>query len=110
MTQTHTETHPSTAALIAGFAQVKLPVTDLARSIAWYRDVLGLRHWTEFSEEGQVRGAGLIDPDGRFNIALRLREHCAGTPDLTGFDVVAYPVDFEADPSRAPPPAAEPAR
>lgn len=90
---THTQTTipvPTTSDIITGIAQVKLPVTDLARSIAWYGSVLGLRHWTEFCEDGQVRGAGMIDPGGRFNIALRLREHCTGTPDLTGFDVVAF--------------------
>ncbi|MGV9711094.1 VOC family protein [Gordonia sp. NPDC003424] len=76
--------------LITGIAQVKLPVTDLARSVAWYRDVLGLRFWTEFVEDGEVRGVGLIDDDARFNVALRLREHCANEPDLHGFDIVAF--------------------
>ncbi|MEU4420187.1 VOC family protein [Actinoplanes sp. NPDC024001] len=71
-------------------AQVKLPVTDLARSVTWYRDLLGLRLWAEFLEDGVVRGAALIDPLGRFNIALRDRAVCASTPDLTGFDVVAF--------------------
>ncbi|MFW0795937.1 VOC family protein [Gordonia sp. CPCC 205515] len=85
MTQTTTPT-----SLIIGIAQVKLPVTDLARSVAWYRDVLDLRFWTEFVEEGEVRGAGLIDRDARFNVALRCRDHCANHPDLTGFDVVAF--------------------
>src|SRR6478609_5500990 len=52
-------------------AQVKLPVTDLARSVSWYRRLFDLRLWTEFVEDGVLRGAGLIDPQGRFNIALR---------------------------------------
>lgn len=71
-------------------AQVKLPVSDLRRSIAWYRQVLGLRLWTEIVEDGVLRGAGLLDPDGRFGIALRDRNVCTGTPDLAGFDVVAF--------------------
>jgi hypothetical protein len=37
-----------------------------------------------------LRGAGLIDPQGRFCIALRDRTVCAGTPSLTGFDVLAF--------------------
>ena len=71
-------------------AQVKLPVTDLARSVRWYRDLLGLRLFSEFTEDGVVRGAGLIDPAGRFCLALRDRSVCAGTPSLAGFDVLAF--------------------
>jgi catechol 2,3-dioxygenase-like lactoylglutathione lyase family enzyme len=71
-------------------AQVKLPVTDLVRSVAWYRALLDLRLWAEFVEDGVLRGAALIDPRGRFNIALRDRTVCAGQPDLRGFDVLAF--------------------
>src|SRR4051812_46542973 len=71
-------------------AQVKLPVTDLARSVRWYRELLGLRLWAEFVEDGVLRGAGLIDPQGTFNIALRDRTACASRPDLRGFDVLAF--------------------
>ena len=71
-------------------AQVKLPVTDLARSVGWYRELLGLRLFAEFAEDGVVRGAGLIDPGERFCIALRDRTVCAGTPSLDGFDVLAF--------------------
>ncbi len=71
-------------------AQVKLPVTDLARSVAWYRRLLDLRLWTEFVEDGVLCGAGLIDPQGRFNIALRDRAACASRPVLDGFDVFAF--------------------
>jgi len=83
----------ATPAGIAGLdriAQVKLPVTDLARSVSWYRQLLDLRLWTEFVEDGVLRGAGLIDPQGRFNIALRDRAACASQPSLDGFDVVAF--------------------
>ena len=71
-------------------AQVKLPVTDLARSVDWYRRLLGLRLWVEITEDGIVRGAGLLDGERRFNVSLRDRTVCAGRPDLTGFDVVAF--------------------
>jgi catechol 2,3-dioxygenase-like lactoylglutathione lyase family enzyme len=82
---------------ILGFLQVKLPVTDLARSVDFYSRLLDLRLWVEIVERDVVRGAGLIDRDGRFNIALRDREVCASTPDLTGFDVVAFrPADRDA--------------
>lgn len=81
------------AAGIAGLdriAQVKLPVTDLARSVAWYRELLELRLWTEIVEDGVLRGAALLDPRGRFNIALRDRSVCASQPNLEGFDVLAF--------------------
>jgi len=83
----------ATPAGIAGLdriAQVKLPVSDLARSVTWYRRLLDLRLWTEFVEDGVLRGAGLIDPQGRFNIALRDRAACASQPSLDGFDVFAF--------------------
>ncbi|WP_218038863.1 VOC family protein [Acrocarpospora pleiomorpha] len=32
-------------------AQVKLPVTDLATSVAWYRRLLDLRLWVEIVED-----------------------------------------------------------
>jgi catechol 2,3-dioxygenase-like lactoylglutathione lyase family enzyme len=70
---------------------VKLPVVDLARSVAWYRELLDMELVAEFREGGELRGAQLMDATG-FGIALRDREHCAGRPDLTGFDVVALEV------------------
>jgi catechol 2,3-dioxygenase-like lactoylglutathione lyase family enzyme len=82
---------------ILGLLQVKLPVTDLARSVDFYTRLLGLRLWVEIVEDGVVRGAGLLDREGRFNISLRDRAVCASTPDLTGFDVVAFrPADRAA--------------
>ena len=59
--------------MIERIAQVKIPVTDLAVSVPWYIAVLDLRLWTEFVEDGELRGAGLIDRDARFGVALRDR-------------------------------------
>lgn len=82
---------------ILGLLQVKRPVTDLARSVDFYTRLLDLRLWVEIVEDDTVRGVGLVDRAGRFNIALRDREVCASTPDLTGFDVVAFrPADRDA--------------
>ncbi|MFF5293036.1 VOC family protein [Paractinoplanes globisporus] len=82
---------------ILGLLQVKLPVTNLARSVDFYTRLLDLRLWVEIVEQGTLRGVGLIDRDGRYNISLRNREVCASTPDLTGFDVVAFrPTDRAA--------------
>ena len=68
---------------------VKLPVSDLQTSAQWYADLMDLTLTHEFIEEGELRGAALKSDEGEFSFALRLREHCAGRPDLTGFDVVA---------------------
>jgi len=68
--------------------QVKLPVTDLQRSVGWYCRLMDLALRYEFVEDGELRGAVLHSEEGGFNVALRLRQHCAGTPDLTGFDVM----------------------
>ncbi len=89
MFQTATESSAGIAGLDR-IAQVKLPVTDLARSVAWYRELLDLQLWTEIVEDGVLRGAALLDPLGRFNIALRDRSVCASQPNLDGFDVVAF--------------------
>jgi catechol 2,3-dioxygenase-like lactoylglutathione lyase family enzyme len=68
---------------------VKLPVADLKRSASWYRALFDLELVTEYVEDGEVRGVSLLDRDAGFEIALREREYCAGTPRLAGFDVFA---------------------
>jgi catechol 2,3-dioxygenase-like lactoylglutathione lyase family enzyme len=68
---------------------VKLPVTDLRRSVSWYQSVLDLELHMEFVEQGVLRGVSLLDREGGYEIALRDREVCAGTLDFTGFDVFA---------------------
>ena len=76
---------------------VKLPVTDLQRSVDWYVSVMDLHLKYEFIEDGEVRGVALRSAEGGFSFALRLREHCSGQPDLSGFDVVAlHMVDRDA--------------
>jgi len=71
---------------------VKLPVTDLQRSVTWYGRLMDLALSHEFVEEDELRGAALRSDEGGFSIALRLRRHCAGGPDLTGYDVAAFHV------------------
>ena len=68
---------------------VKIPVTDLQRSVTWYCDLMDLDLSKEFIEDDELRGAALMSPEGGFAFALRLRQYCAGQPDLSGFDVVA---------------------
>ena len=68
---------------------VKIPVTDLQRSVNWYAQLMDLVLTREFIEDDELRGAALHSPEGGFAFALRLRAHCASQPALDGFDVVA---------------------
>lgn len=70
--------------------QIKIPVTDLALSARWYRDLLDLEVAMEFEEDGVVRGVVLADHAAGYVIGLRERSHCESTPVLAGFDVVAF--------------------
>jgi catechol 2,3-dioxygenase-like lactoylglutathione lyase family enzyme len=74
-------------------------VSDLARSAAWYRDLLGLDYVREFVVDGQVTGNALADWQSRYVIALRLSSTLAGPTDLRG----EHPVILET----ASPQAAE---
>jgi catechol 2,3-dioxygenase-like lactoylglutathione lyase family enzyme len=72
---------------LSGIHHVKLPVSDLARSRAWYESVLGFTVDIEFVEEGVLRGLALTDP-GR-SIALALRRDPVRAAALVGFDPLA---------------------
>lgn len=71
---------------------VALPVTDLARSAAWYRDLLNLDYVREFGDDTGVTGCGLADFTAHYMIALRLRSTTSGQADLRG----EHPVILEA--------------
>jgi len=77
---------------IVGVRQIKLPVSDLARSARWYSDLFGLEVAAEFIEDSAVRGIVLADHAAGFVIGLRQREYCASGPVLDGFDVCAFMV------------------
>jgi catechol 2,3-dioxygenase-like lactoylglutathione lyase family enzyme len=78
---------------LAGIHHVKFPVTDLARSRAWYERVFDLRPVLEFAdqEDGLVRGIAYDFPGmpGRF---IALRENPAAARGITGFDPVSFAV------------------
>jgi len=52
------------APTLAGIHHLKLPVTDLARSLEWYRSRLGYQVQIEFVEQGTLMGYGLGHPAG----------------------------------------------
>ena len=83
---------PGPAGDLTGIVVVALPVTDLARSAAWYRDLLGLAYVREFGDEERVTGCALADWSAHYMIALRLRSTTAGRADLRG----EHPIILEA--------------
>jgi catechol 2,3-dioxygenase-like lactoylglutathione lyase family enzyme len=85
-------TQITTTTDVLGIVQVTIPVSDLARSSAWYRDLLGLEYVREFVGDGQVTGTALADWDARYLVALRLRSTTVAPADLRG----EHPVILEA--------------
>ena len=75
---------------LAGVHQLKLPVTDLARSREWYQTRLGYRVQIEFVEQGQLIGYGLEHPNGGPVLGLRLNRERARA--AAGFDYFAIGV------------------
>jgi len=84
----------STAPELDGIHHVKLPVSDLDRSRAWYESRLGYRLTTEFIEDGAVMGLALAHPNGGPDLALRLNPELAAR--AAGFDYFAIGVPTKA--------------
>jgi catechol 2,3-dioxygenase-like lactoylglutathione lyase family enzyme len=74
-------------AALSGFHHVKVPVSDIHRSLKWYERVLGLRVQLEFIEEGVLKGVALADPGQ--TVALALRHDPERAAGIAGFDPVA---------------------
>jgi catechol 2,3-dioxygenase-like lactoylglutathione lyase family enzyme len=79
---------------LAGIHHVKLPVTDLARSLAWYRSRFGYEAQVEFVEQGKLMGYGLGHPGGGPMLGLRLDP--ARARAAAGFDYFAFGVPDKA--------------
>jgi catechol 2,3-dioxygenase-like lactoylglutathione lyase family enzyme len=74
---------------------VKVPVTDLAVSRAWYAAVFGLREEMEWpDDDGVVRGVGF---SGLGSVTLALREHPAAAAATEGFGFLNVKVPDEED-------------
>ncbi|SHN76329.1 Catechol 2,3-dioxygenase [Geodermatophilus obscurus] len=78
-----------------GVHHLKLPVSDLARSRAWYESRLGYRLHIEFVEDGFLRGVALSHPRGGPELALRLDPDRAAA--VAGFDYFSIGVPSEED-------------
>jgi catechol 2,3-dioxygenase-like lactoylglutathione lyase family enzyme len=82
------------APVLAGIHHLKLPVTDLARSLEWYRSRLGYQVQVEFIEQGTLMGYGLGHPAGGPALGLRLDPERARA--AAGFDYFAIGVADKA--------------
>lgn len=83
---------------IARIQQVKVPVSDLRRSVQWYRSVLELDLMREFVENGELRGVTLVDRAAGYLIGLRHRDAIPGRPSsFAGFDLFSLGVASLAD-------------
>jgi catechol 2,3-dioxygenase-like lactoylglutathione lyase family enzyme len=82
---------------LAGVHHVKIPVTDLDRSLDWYSRVFGLRVTIEFPDgDGVVRGAGGPLP-GLGDTLVTFRHNPKAVAGCEGFDPVSFAVDGRAD-------------
>jgi catechol 2,3-dioxygenase-like lactoylglutathione lyase family enzyme len=85
------------APTLSGVHHVKLPVTDLNRSISWYAKVFGFTVTTEFADADTiVRGVGGTVP-GLGETLLTLRTNEKAAEGSVGFDPVSFAVDDHAD-------------
>jgi catechol 2,3-dioxygenase-like lactoylglutathione lyase family enzyme len=78
-----------------GVHHLKLPVSDLTRSRAWYESRLGYQLHIEFVEDGVLMGMALSHPNGGPELALRLDPVRAAA--ATGFDYFSIGVPSEQE-------------
>jgi catechol 2,3-dioxygenase-like lactoylglutathione lyase family enzyme len=73
---------------IMGVHHVKIPVSDLVRSRAWYERVFELEPLTEFRDDhdGVVRG---VSYHAKGELTMALREHPDAAKGIAGFDFFA---------------------
>jgi catechol 2,3-dioxygenase-like lactoylglutathione lyase family enzyme len=82
---------------LAGVHHVKMPVTDLAQSLHWYRQVFGLRPTIEFPDaDGVVRGFSGEIP-GLLPTLVSFRVNPAAVEGCRGFDPVSFAVQSRDD-------------
>ncbi len=78
------------APLLDGIHHLKLPVSDLQRSLTWYQDRLGYLVLKEFIEDGVLMGIAMTHPNGGPDLAIRLDPDRARV--AAGFDYFAFGV------------------
>ncbi len=81
--------------MIGGIHHIKLPVSDVRRSRAWWERVLGFDCVLEFVEDGELMGVALRREGCPAQVALRHDPTRARA--LSGFDAVALLVPTRDD-------------
>lgn len=82
---------------VDGLRGVKLPVTDLQRSLTWYRRGFDVTPWYEFPDEDGVARGVLCNVPGLIDSGLALRENPAAAVGIAGFDPLNWHVtDLDA--------------
>lgn len=81
--------------MISGLHHVKLPVSDVAASQAWYEKVLGFEAVIDFVEDGELMGVALRRDGCQCQLALRRDPDRARA--LSGFDAMALLVPTRDD-------------
>ena len=82
------------APVLDGIHHLKLPVSDLDRSLAWYQERLGYEVMHEFVEDGALMGISMNHPNGGPDLAIRLDPARARV--AAGFDYFAIGVPGQA--------------
>jgi catechol 2,3-dioxygenase-like lactoylglutathione lyase family enzyme len=80
----------SDAPALDGIHHLKLPVTEIPRSLRWYQERLGYEVMHEFVEDGEVMGVAMTHPAGGPDFAIRLDPDRARA--AAGFDYFAIGV------------------
>ena len=87
-----------TAPATKGLHHVKLPVSDLEASLAWYSRVLGARHLEQFDhhdERGQRYAVIMMVPGNEVPLELRWAPRAARA--MNGYDPVSFAAGDAAD-------------
>ncbi|MDQ1662576.1 MAG: hypothetical protein QOJ68_2556 [Blastococcus sp.] len=87
--------HDWAVGAVSGLHHVKLPVSDVERSVEWYGRAFGFTRAWEIREDGVLHGAALHHPESGLQLALRRDPERAAA--LAGFDTLCLAVGTRSD-------------